>query len=260
MGDQFIREGDIKFAKPLPRALLRDARLSWGARGLFAFLWDLPSTWSPNIKHLSGMGPDGRDAVRARLAELEAVGALRIEPIRADGGQLAGKRWVLVCADRWAREAPLSNGSAPKPVPGDVSTEERISPSSANSRMGKSATKVLRNQGSPKTTTTMTCCAATSPHPLVVEEDLAELLEALTHEGHACGKHKPGAWAMAAIRRIRENGAGLDDLALLASWRAGKAAKAEHSARLAAPPPGMPASPHVSVPCVPPPGWDAPVR
>ena len=99
---RIIREGEIDFSKPLPRALLRDSRLSFGARGLFAFLWDLPRGWSPCLAHLVKMAPEGRDALRARLGELQRVGAIRIEANREDeagnqlpAGQIAGRRWVL---------------------------------------------------------------------------------------------------------------------------------------------------------------------
>ena len=105
--DEIVHEGRVSFSAPLHRAAMRDARLSWGARGLFAFLWDLPSNWRPNAAHLVGMGRDGRYAVRARLGELEAIGALRREPIQGDKGRLAGMRWVVVSPTCWAREAPL---------------------------------------------------------------------------------------------------------------------------------------------------------
>lgn len=128
------REGEIDYAKPLPRALLRDSRLSFGARGLFAFLWDLPRGWTIRLVHLIRMAPEGRDALRSRLRELEAVGAIRIESIRVDGGKFAGKRWILVSADRWAVEAALQ----------DDSTVERVFPSSADSIMENPAAKVLQ--------------------------------------------------------------------------------------------------------------------
>lgn len=128
------REGEIDYAKPLPRALLRDSRLSFGARGLFAFLWDLPRGWTIRLIHLIRMAPEGRDALRSRLHELEEVGAIRIEPIRVEGGRVAGKRWILVAPDRWAIEAPLQ----------DDSTEERVFRFSADPIIENPATKVLQ--------------------------------------------------------------------------------------------------------------------
>lgn len=112
---EIVREGEIDFTKPIHRALLRDSRLSFGARGLFAFLWDLPKGWSPCLEHLVKMTPEGRDAIRARLGELQRVGAVRIEAKREDEngntlprGQISGRRWVLASPTRWAIEAPLS--------------------------------------------------------------------------------------------------------------------------------------------------------
>src|ERR1035437_6926487 len=98
MSIEIRREGLIAFSVPFPRALFRDSRLTFGGRGLFAFLWDLPEGWVLRLGHLVTMGPEGRDALRARLRELEHVGAVRIEAIRADGGRVAGKRWVLIAA------------------------------------------------------------------------------------------------------------------------------------------------------------------
>lgn len=112
---EIVLEGEIDYSKPLARALLRDSRLSFGARGLFAFLWDLPNGWSLCLKHLVKMAPEGRDAIRARLGELQRVGAIRIEAKRKDKdgntlprGQISGRYWVLVSPTRWAIEAPLS--------------------------------------------------------------------------------------------------------------------------------------------------------
>ena len=60
-----------------------------------------------NIEHLAKMGPEKRDAVRARLRELEKVGAVRLERPRGDAGQVHGTRWVIITPSHWAREAPL---------------------------------------------------------------------------------------------------------------------------------------------------------
>jgi len=152
------REGEINYAKPLARALLRDSRLSFGARGLFSFLWDLPQGWRANSSHLISQSPQGKDAVRTLLKELEAVGAMRDEVIRGAGGKLAGKRWVLVSPDRWAVEAPLSTLTKKTPDPGAapeaISTEGRVSRLSEKPTIGETATKVLLIQGSSSISTT----------------------------------------------------------------------------------------------------------
>ncbi|WP_312781713.1 hypothetical protein [Acidovorax temperans] len=113
--DEMVHEGRESYAVPQHRAALRDARLSWGARGLFNFLWDLPSNWKPNAAHLAEMGPEGRAAVLSRLAELQKIGALRLEKLRDPGNKkLSGTRWVIVTPVRWAREAPLKKAEIRK--------------------------------------------------------------------------------------------------------------------------------------------------
>lgn len=127
--DEIVHEGREAFSVPLHRAALRDARLSWGARGLFHFLWDLPSNWRPVVGHLVEMGPDRRDAVRARLAELEKIGAVRLERQRGETGQICGTRWVIITPAKWAREAPLKpkNRASENPELGFPETRERRS-------------------------------------------------------------------------------------------------------------------------------------
>lgn len=139
------REGEVTYAKPLARALFRDARLSFGARGLFAFLWDLPDGWLVCLSHVAKMGPDGRDSLRSRMHELQSVGAVRVEAIRKDkdgntipGGRVAGKRWVLVAPDRWAVAAPLTSS------PDRLVTESGVSPLSGEPIMGNPDAKVLQ--------------------------------------------------------------------------------------------------------------------
>lgn len=133
MSIEIRREGEVEFSKPLARALFRDSRLSFSARGLFAFLWDLPADWLIRSTWLATRGPDGKDAIRARLAELRAVGAMRIEPIREADGKVAGTRWVLISPEKWAKAAPLGH-----------STESGISRLSVFPTVGEPAAKVLQ--------------------------------------------------------------------------------------------------------------------
>ena len=148
------REGEIKYAKPLVRALLRDGRLSFGARGLFEFLWDLPGGWRTNSTHLALMSPQGRDAIRTLLKELEAVGAIRHEAIRVAGGRVAGKRWILVAPERWAIETPLLTRQTLAAAAVANPTERRVFRLSEKPTIGKPDTKVLQGEGLAKNTTT----------------------------------------------------------------------------------------------------------
>lgn len=142
---QIEREGEIRQARQFPRALLRDFRLSFSARGLFAFLWDLPTGWRIRASHLSLCGPQKRDAIRSILRELVAVEAIRIEVVRGEKGRLSGKKWILRSPHLWAAESPLSRRDAVKPVPDDETTERRKIQPSENSKVGNAPPKVLIN-------------------------------------------------------------------------------------------------------------------
>lgn len=65
---------------------IRDDRLSWKARGLLAYLLSMPDNWTARIEDLAQRGPDGKEAVRTGLVELEATGYLvRSKERRSDG-------------------------------------------------------------------------------------------------------------------------------------------------------------------------------
>lgn len=124
-GQIFItRNGEeTAFAKPLKRAVLRDKRLTFGARGLFCMLWDFPNNWSFYISHIVNFSPSGVTQLRSYLKELREIGAIEITPRRITpdeavvmsnqekkykGGQIIGQKWILNHPDSWAIEALLS--------------------------------------------------------------------------------------------------------------------------------------------------------
>jgi len=137
-GFEIVREGEVPQARSIPRALLRDSRLTFGAKGLFVFLWDLPTGWRVRACHLATVGPQGRDAVRGLLRELEEVEALRTEPVRAERGRVAGKRWILRSPTLWAVETALSSA---KSAPAKAFTEGRETRLSVNPIFGNSESK-----------------------------------------------------------------------------------------------------------------------
>lgn len=118
---------ETSFSKPIKRALLRDKRLSFYARGLFAMLWDFPSNWIFYKSYLVQMSPEGKYKLERHIKELKRFGALTIEPKQLTydeaiekatsagknyrPGQFAGFNWTLHHPDLWAVEAPLSNAN-----------------------------------------------------------------------------------------------------------------------------------------------------
>lgn len=113
------------------RSVIRDARLSFGARGLYLLLHTLPEDWSCNFRHLLAMGPGGKTKFQGLVDELKTVGAVSIKEFRlshadADAknraeadtvekiakkqyraGQLHGHEWTVHHPDDWAREFSL---------------------------------------------------------------------------------------------------------------------------------------------------------
>ncbi len=164
---QILRNGeDTPFTKPMKRALLRDARLSYGARGLFAMLWDFPSDWVFYSSHIVGMSPCGMTQLKSYLKELRNIGAIKILPKQLSNeeaialnkvsqknyraGQITGKQWILNNPDYWAIETSLSgaNNADQQNPPKDRFSTCRQNQASETPSIGESNPKVLQLEGS----------------------------------------------------------------------------------------------------------------
>ena len=76
--------------------IIRDASLSYRARGVLILLLSMPDGWETSSVWLAARAPEGRDAVRKALAELEQRGYLRRTRQRGQDGKL---RTVTVVFD-----------------------------------------------------------------------------------------------------------------------------------------------------------------
>ncbi|MFF8847965.1 hypothetical protein ACF08N_35550 [Streptomyces sp. NPDC015127] len=72
----------------IANGLFRDPRLSYRAKGLFGYISTHRNGWLVTITALVALGPDGRDAVRAGLNELEKFGYLIRDRVRRPNGTL----------------------------------------------------------------------------------------------------------------------------------------------------------------------------
>ncbi|RJL22042.1 hypothetical protein [Bailinhaonella thermotolerans] len=63
----------------VPSATIRDKRLSFRARGILAYLLDMPDEWEVRSEVIAAAGIEGREAVRSALHELGEHGYYRLE-------------------------------------------------------------------------------------------------------------------------------------------------------------------------------------
>lgn len=69
-----------------------DCHLSWGARGLLAYIL-AQGTSHVTITRLVDAGPDGIKSVQAKLHELSEYGYADLENMRNAKGRIVGKSW-----------------------------------------------------------------------------------------------------------------------------------------------------------------------
>jgi len=143
----------------IPNRAVEDSRLSWKARGLLAYLLSRPDGWHTDSVRLADVGPDGRDAIRSGLTELERAGYLRRIRTQVDRGQ-----WVTHCeitddpgtlvprTDYPASDEPTSeNPNVGEPGAKELSTTENNKrPSSPHGEPDGCAAHGSRHPGCPE--------------------------------------------------------------------------------------------------------------
>lgn len=95
---------------------LEDQRISWRAKGIWAYLLSKPNDWQVRSEDILKHGSERRDAVRSAMAELKAFGYAKIEQTRN------GKQWIV-----FEEPCPENPSMAIEPCP-------------EKAKMGKSAT------------------------------------------------------------------------------------------------------------------------
>ncbi|MBA2650367.1 MAG: replication protein [Legionella sp.] len=81
----------------LDKTCLHDEKLSWGAKGLHAYLIALPDDWQVRVKDLQKRASNGRDAVRNLLNELEQSGYIKKSICRSEEtGRFGGMEFLVL--------------------------------------------------------------------------------------------------------------------------------------------------------------------
>lgn len=102
----------------LPNQWARDGRLTLKARGLLAQLLSHRAGWRVTVASLVAANPEGRDAIRGAIAELEEHGYLtRSQAVDDESGRFGGVEYVL--ADPWADSPTSGNPSTAGPAETD---------------------------------------------------------------------------------------------------------------------------------------------
>jgi hypothetical protein len=83
---------------------LNDSRLTFKAKGLWAYLLSKPDDWNVHVNQLVKAGPDGKTAIYSALKELKAYGYVEYRQVR-EGGHISGYEYVI-------NEDPIVNGHA----------------------------------------------------------------------------------------------------------------------------------------------------
>lgn len=109
-----IRVGNRKRFTVVAREAVNDERLSFRARGVLFWLLDKPDDWMVNAEQIAKESPEGRDAVRSALRELERAGYLRREMVQGETG-----RWRTVTTIYESPTPENPSSVAGKPTPGN---------------------------------------------------------------------------------------------------------------------------------------------
>lgn len=77
----------------IPNQWLRDARLSFKARGILALLMSHTQGWQLSIASLAEQNREGKDAIRSAIQELEELGYLTRSQVN-EGGKFGESTWT----------------------------------------------------------------------------------------------------------------------------------------------------------------------
>ena len=82
----------------VPKSVLSDKSLSLKAKGLYALILSLPSSWNCSLEYLEEEAGSGKGALRGAVHELERHGYLVRHLMKDENGCFAGMDYVLEAA------------------------------------------------------------------------------------------------------------------------------------------------------------------
>lgn len=202
----------------IPNSAVRDARLSYRARGVLARLLSNADGFRTTAIDLARESTDGRYAVLAALSELRKAGYLLQKKLRNDIGQWSTETYVYdfpqVSENTEVRFTGVGFSDPGSPDPGSPDPIKKIS-----KKISKKKTTTTPNPSRSK--------PAGGVDSVIQDiqdiRDIRDIREMLVAQAKAFGKTSPAAWVGAAVRRIRKDGLDADTQAQFEDWKAGKA-------------------------------------
>lgn len=96
--------------------------LSMKARGLLCTLYSLPDGWKFSVAGLTKIFPDGKDAIKSAIKELEDANYLKRTQTRDSSGRMSASNWV-VCDIPMSDDSPMTE-NPPTVNPPQYNTKE----------------------------------------------------------------------------------------------------------------------------------------
>ncbi|AOU90878.1 hypothetical protein LEAN103870_15220 [Legionella anisa] len=121
----------------LDKTCLNDQTLSWGAKGLHAYLISLPDNWKVRVSDLKERARNGRDAVRGLLSELEQAGYIQKVTSRDDAsGRFGGVEYLVLEIPEPKNQENNPETKKPYSVKNEQKTPSPENPSLVNPETG----------------------------------------------------------------------------------------------------------------------------
>ena len=92
----FIRHAKQRDYTVMDNTFLKDEKLSWKAKGLFAYILSLPEDWKIYISELQTHATDGETSVRSAIKELTELGYIKQNRLKDEHGRWAAYAYEII--------------------------------------------------------------------------------------------------------------------------------------------------------------------
>lgn len=139
--------------------LIKDERLSWKARGIFQYLWAMPSDWNFYVDEVAKHSKDGIKALKSGLSELEKYGYLKRTMLRDEKGLFGEMSWKL--SDTGVFTVSTKNG------PTDNTVDAKNGPTDNGTLLNKNNTNKKETLNKKNTKDILSSSHSTASHEIV---------------------------------------------------------------------------------------------